>query len=141
MNGSSPNNNSKPFSDFNKVEFTGRMGSDPNVRYTPSGAMIAECRIATREGWNDKSGEAKERTSWITVSVMNNEKAQDVAKNFKKGDWVRVEGKLREDTWNDKTTGEKRSKLVVMAHAITLAKKQQSGMAPAQSKPAASAMI
>lgn len=87
----------------NKVIIIGRLGKDPEVRYTPSGQAVATFNVATSENWTSKaSGEKQERTEWHKVVVWG--KLAELCKDYlKKGRQVYVDGKLQTRSWKDKT--------------------------------------
>jgi len=88
---------------INKVILIGNLGSDPEVRYTPSGSAIANISLATSDAWRDKqSGELQERTEWHRV-VFFNRLAEIVGEFLRKGSKCYVEGALRTRKWQDKT--------------------------------------
>jgi len=90
---------------INKVILIGRLGADPEIRYTPSGAEVATFRMATSETWTNKSGEKEEKTEWHRIVAWNNRvsKLADFAEKYlKKGDRVYVEGRLEYRTWEDR---------------------------------------
>jgi single-strand DNA-binding protein len=87
---------------INKVILIGNLGNDPDVRYTASGAAVANVSVATTEVWRDKeSGEQQERTEWHRV-VFFGRLAEIVAEYLKKGSQVYVEGRLQTRKWQDK---------------------------------------
>ncbi|MFZ5594502.1 MAG: single-stranded DNA-binding protein [Pseudomonadota bacterium] len=89
----------------NKVILIGNLGKDPEVRYMPSGSAVANITVATSESWKDKqTGEKKERTEWHNVEFFNR-LAEIAAEYLKKGSKVYIEGSLRTDKYQDKTTG------------------------------------
>ena len=87
---------------INKVILIGNLGADPETRAMPSGATVANLRIATTENWKDKqSGENKERTEWHTVAMFG--RLGEIAGEYlKKGSKVYIEGSLRTRKWQDK---------------------------------------
>lgn len=85
---------------INKVILIGRLGQDPKLTYLPSGAPVAELRIATSESYKNKDGEKVETTEWHTVKVWNRS-AEACANYLRKGSLVYVEGTLRTRTWED----------------------------------------
>ena len=88
-------------SDLNKCLFIGRLGQDPEVKYTGNGKAVANISIATSESWNDKkSGEKKKRTEWVRV-VFFNRLAEIVGEYLRKGSHVYVEGRLQTRKWQD----------------------------------------
>ncbi len=86
----------------NKVILVGNLGNDPDVRYTASGAAVANISIATSESWKDKNtGEQQDRTEWHRV-VFFNRLAEIVSEYLKKGSQIYVEGRLQTRKWQDK---------------------------------------
>src|ERR1700728_889612 len=88
-------------SGVNKVIIVGRLGGDPEVRYTPGGQSVARLSIATSENWNDKQGQKQERTEWHRVVVWG-KMAEVVGQHLTKGRQVYVEGRLQTRSWDDK---------------------------------------
>jgi single-strand DNA-binding protein len=87
---------------INKVILVGNLGKDPEIRYTASGAAIANITIATSESWRDKtSGEKQEKTEWHRV-VFFSRLAEIVGEYLRKGSQVYVEGRLQTRKWQDK---------------------------------------
>ena len=91
----------------NKVILIGRLGADPEIRYTPSGAEVATFRIATSESWTNKSGEKEERTEWHRIVAWRG-LAKICGEYLNKGKLVYVEGRLRTRSWEDRD-GNKRT--------------------------------
>lgn len=86
----------------NKAIIIGNLGNDPDIRYTQSGACIANISVATSEQWTDKeSGEKQERVEWHRI-VFFGRLAEIVAEYLKKGSQVYVEGRLQTRKWEDK---------------------------------------
>ncbi|NKB70257.1 MAG: single-stranded DNA-binding protein [Candidatus Latescibacteria bacterium] len=90
----------------NKVILVGNMGSDPEVKYTPSGVPVVNFSLATSESWTDKSGERQERTEWHRL-VLWRKLAEIAGQYLKKGSKIYVEGKLQTRSWDD-PNGQKR---------------------------------
>ena len=87
----------------NKVILVGRLGQDPDVRYTPDGRAVTNISMATSETWKDKNtGQRQERTEWHRV-VFFGKLAEIAAEYLKKGSQVYIEGKLQTRKWQDKT--------------------------------------
>ncbi|MBL7716816.1 MAG: single-stranded DNA-binding protein [Bdellovibrionales bacterium] len=85
----------------NKVILVGRLGQNPEVRYTPSGAAVANFSVATNESWTDKSGQKQERTEWHRVVVWG--KLAELCQQYlSKGRQAYVEGRLQTRQWQDK---------------------------------------
>jgi single-strand DNA-binding protein len=91
----------------NKVILIGRLGADPEIRYTPSGAEVATFRMATSESWTNKSGEKEERTEWHRIVAWRG-LAKICGEFLNKGKLVYVEGRLRTRSWEDRD-GNKRT--------------------------------
>ncbi len=92
---------------INKVILIGRLGADPEIRYTPSGAEVATFRIATSEVWTNKSGEKEERTEWHRIVAWRG-LAKLCGEYLSKGKLVYIEGRLRTRSWEDRD-GNKRT--------------------------------
>jgi single-strand DNA-binding protein len=103
--------------DLNKVFLMGRLTTDPDLRRTPSGTAVTELRIATTRAWPGRDGERREETLFIDVTVWDRQ-AENCCEFLRKGSSVHVEGNLRLDTWEDKTSGEKRSRVRVIAERV-----------------------
>jgi single-strand DNA-binding protein len=85
----------------NKVILLGRLGKDPDLRYTPSGAAVANFSMATDLVWKDQEGNQKQLTEWHRV-VAWRKLAEIVGNYLKKGSLVYIEGRLQTRSWNDK---------------------------------------
>lgn len=97
----------------NKVILVGRLGADPEVRYTAGGTAVVNVSIATNDVWKDKqSGEQQERTEW-NRTVFFGRLAEIVGEYLKKGSRVYVEGSLRTNKWQDKSGNDRYSTEVV----------------------------
>ena len=87
---------------LNKAQIIGYLGQDPDIRYTPSGAAVANFSVATTSRWKDKqSGEQKENTEWHRC-VAFGKQVDPIEKYLKKGSQVYVEGELRTNKYDDK---------------------------------------
>ena len=104
-------------SGINKVILIGRLGSDPEVRYTPSGVAVANFSVATSEEWKDKdSGEKKERTEWHRI-VAWRRLGEICGEYLSKGKQVYVEGRLQTRSWEDRD-GNKKYTTEIIANDI-----------------------
>lgn len=101
---------------LNKVMLIGRLGSDPELRYTQGGQPVANFNLATNERWNDKNGQSQERTEWHRVVVWG-KLAELCEKYLKKGRQAYVEGRLQTNSWDDKD-GNKRYTTEVVAQTV-----------------------
>lgn len=96
--------------ELNKVLLVGRLTRDPEDRYTNSGTQITTFSLAV----NRRRGRDNEEVSYIDCTAWD-KTAEFVSKWFSKGKPIFIEGRLQQDRWEDKNTGEKRSKLIVVA--------------------------
>lgn len=85
----------------NKVILVGRLGQNPEVRYTPSGAAVANFSLATNESWVDKAGQKQDRTEWHRIVVWG-KSAENCSQYLTKGSQAYVEGRLQTRQWQDK---------------------------------------
>ena len=86
---------------LNKVMLIGRLGRDPEIRYTNSGSAVANFSVATTETWKDKQGQRQERTEWHNIVAWG--RLADFSQNYlKKGKLIYVEGRLQTRDWTDK---------------------------------------
>ena len=85
----------------NKVILVGRLGQDPEVRYTPGGAAVANFNVATNESWTDRNGQKQEKTEWHRVVVFG-KLAELCGQYLQKGRQAYIEGKLQTRSWQDK---------------------------------------
>ena len=105
---------------INKVILVGNLGADPETRYMPSGGAVTNIRIATSESWKDKNtGEQQERTEWHNIAFFGR-LAEIAGEYLSKGRQVLIEGRLQMDQWEDRETGQKRSKLKVVGESMQL---------------------
>jgi single-strand DNA-binding protein len=98
---------------YNKVILMGNLTRDPEVRYTSSGTAIAKLGIAINRYWSNKDGQKQEETTFVDVDAFGKQ-AETIGQYLKKGRPIMVEGRLKLDQWDDKQTGQKRSKLGVV---------------------------
>lgn len=102
----------------NKVILIGNLGKDPEVRYTSGGQAVANLRIATSRSWTDKqSQQRKEETEWHDVEVWGKQ-AEQCGEYLAKGRQVFIEGRLKTDKWQDKTSGQERTRVKVVAENV-----------------------
>jgi single-strand DNA-binding protein len=101
------------------VTLIGNATGDPDLKYFQNGTAKATFGLAVNRYWNDESGEKKEQVSYFNVEGWRYT-AEDIARVVEKGIRVVVMGKLEQQTWDDKESGEKRSKIVVIADNIAI---------------------
>jgi single-strand DNA-binding protein len=97
----------------NKALLIGRLGADPEVRYTPDGTMVVNFRLATDLQWKDKNGERLQRTEWHRIVAYA--KLAEICSNYlSKGKLIFIEGRIQTRSWEDKD-GVKRSTTEIVA--------------------------
>lgn len=102
---------------FNKVILVGNLTRDPELRYTPKGTAIAKIGLAVNRVWTNEAGEKKEEVTFVDVDVFGRT-AENVGQYMRKGRPILIEGRLKLDQWDDKQTGQKKSKLGVVAETV-----------------------
>jgi single-strand DNA-binding protein len=98
---------------FNKVILMGNVTRDPELRYTPKGMAIAKIGLAVNRSWRNEAGETKEEVTFVDIDAFGRQ-AETIGQYIKKGSPLFVEGRLRLDQWDDKQTGQKRSRLGIV---------------------------
>jgi single-strand DNA-binding protein len=104
---------------LNKVMLMGNLTRDPEVRYTPKGTAVAEIGLAINRYYSAENGEKREETTFVDVTLWGRQ-AEIAGEYLKKGRPVFIEGRLQLDTWDDKQSGQKRSKLKVVGEGLQL---------------------
>ena len=104
---------------FNKVILLGNLTRDPEVRYTPKGSAVCDLGLAVNRQFTLDSGEKREEVTFVDV-VLWARLAEIAGEYLKKGRPVFIEGRLQLDTWDDKQSGQKRSKLRVIGETMQL---------------------
>ena len=104
---------------FNKVILLGNLTRDPEVRYTPKGTAVTELGMAVNRVYTAENGEKREDTTFVDVTLWGRT-AEIAGEYLKKGRPVFIEGRLQLDTWDDKQSGQKRSKLKVVGEGLQL---------------------
>jgi single-strand DNA-binding protein len=102
---------------FNKVILVGNLTRDPELRYTPKGLAIAKLGLAVNRNWKSESGESKEEVTFVDIDAFGKQ-AETIGQYLKKGRPILIEGRLRLDQWDDKQTGQKRSRLGVVLESF-----------------------
>ncbi len=104
-------------SSYNRVTLIGNLTRNPELRKTKTGAAVTELGLALNRVWNNESGQRQEETTFVDVTVWGRN-AENAAQYLQKGRSVLIEGRLQLETWQDKQSGQDRSKLKVVADAI-----------------------
>ena len=123
--------------DLNKVFLAGRLTRDPELRYIPSGTAVCELGLAVSRKYRTKDGEQREERMFINVTCWG-KTAEYVGENFHKGRPIIVEGRLKSDEWEDKNTGQKRTKIEITADRVqSLDWEDRGGSKPSKPAPRA----
>jgi single-strand DNA-binding protein len=102
---------------LNKVMLIGNLTRDPEVRYTPKGTAVGDLGLAVNRRVSDGNGNWSDETTFVDITVWGTN-AENAQKYLTKGRGVFIEGRLQLDTWDDKQSGQKRSKLKVVAEVL-----------------------
>jgi single-strand DNA-binding protein len=113
---------------FNKVILLGNLTRDPEIRYTPKGSAVCDLGIAVNRQYTLENGERREEVTYVDV-VLWARLAEIAAEYLKKGRPVFIEGRLQLDTWDDKQSGQKRSKLRVIGENMQMLGSRPGGSA------------
>ncbi len=99
---------------FNRVILAGNLTRDPELRYTPKGTAVAQIGLAINRAWRDQeTNELREEVTFVDAEAWGRT-AETIGQYMKKGSAILIEGRLKLDTWDDKQTQQKRSKLKVV---------------------------
>jgi single-strand DNA-binding protein len=104
---------------LNKVMIIGNVTRDPEIKYTPKGSAVTDLGIAVNRVFTPEGGERREETTFVDVTLWGRQ-AEIAGEYCKKGRSIYVEGRLQLDNWEDKTSGQKRSKLRVVGENFQL---------------------
>jgi len=103
----------------NKAVLVGRLGRDPETRYTQGGQAVANFTLATDESYKDRSGERQKRTEWHRIVVWG--KLAEISQQYlKKGMLVYIEGRIQTRQWEDKRDGQKRTTTEIVANTMKM---------------------
>lgn len=121
---------------INKVILIGRLGRDPELKYTTNGAPVAKFTLATDEVFKNRNGEQEKRTEWHNI-VAWNKLAEICGQYLVKGKQIYVEGSIRSRQWEDKNTGAKRTGYDIVIQKMTMLgskadSERSAGAAPAR---------
>ena len=102
---------------LNKVMLIGNLTRDPELRYTPKGTAVADITLAINRVWTNEQNQKQEETIFVDVTLWGRQ-AELAQQYLTKGRGAYIEGRLQMDTWDDKETGKKRSKLKVIGENL-----------------------
>ena len=115
---------------LNKVMIIGRLGRDPEMRYTPSGRPVTTFSVATTRSWNSSAGERHTETEWFNVVAWGS-LAEICKQHLVKSQQVYIEGRLQTRSWED-NTGTKRSSTEIVANEMILLGDRKESFPPEQ---------
>ena len=104
---------------LNKVMLIGNVTRDPEIKYTPKGSAVTDLGIAVNRVFTPEGGERREETTFVDVTLWGRQ-AEIAGEYCKKGRSIYIEGRLQLDSWEDKASGQKRSKLRVVGETFQL---------------------
>lgn len=116
----------------NKVILIGRLGKDPELKYTPDGMAVCNFSLATSDRYKDKNGEKKEVTDWHNITAYNR-RAEICAEYLKKGSQVYIEGKLKTQSWEK--DGQRHYKTFVVLEDLEMLGSKKDGQAEGAGSP------
>ncbi|MCB1064210.1 MAG: single-stranded DNA-binding protein [Verrucomicrobiae bacterium] len=102
---------------LNKVMLIGNLTRDPEVRYTPKGTAVTDIGLAVNRNYTTDNGEKREETTFVDVTLWGRQ-AEIAGQYMKKGRPIYIEGRLQMDTWQDKQTGQNRTRLKIVGDAF-----------------------
>lgn len=105
--------------DLNKVQLTGRLGKDPEIRITPQGNTVTQFTVASNRSWKTADGQGRDDTEWFNV-VAWNKLGEICGEYLRKGSRVYIEGRLQTRSWDDQESGQKRYKTEVIANDMIM---------------------
>ena len=115
---------------LNRVLLAGRLTRDPELRYTPKGTPLVELGLAVNRIWTEE-GQKREETTFVDVTLWG--RTAEVAQQYlHKGSPCFIEGRLRTETWQDKGTGEKRSRMCVVCESLQLLGERRRELTPSR---------
>ena len=114
---------------LNKVFLMGNLTRDPELRVTPKGTPICQFGLAVNRQFKDDSGQTRDETTFVDIEAWGRQ-GETIAKYCSKGRPLFVEGRLKLDTWDDKTTGQKRSKMRIVLENFQFLGGREGGGAP-----------
>lgn len=118
-------------SSYNRVTLIGNLTRQPELRKTKNGATVTDLGLALNRIWNGEDGQRHEETTFVDVTVWGRA-AENAAKYLQKGRSVLVEGRLHMDSWQDKETGQDRSRLKVVADSLQFLGAHQQSTSPGE---------
>jgi len=119
---------------FNQVILIGNLTRDPELRVTPKGTALCTFGLAVNRSYKDESGNTREEVSFFDIEAWG-KNAENISKYLTKGRPLFVQGRLKMDTWDDKTTGQKRSKIKIVLEGFQFIGSREGGAQSAAPAP------
>lgn len=120
---------------FNKVILMGNLTRNPELRQTQSGASVLGAGLAVNESYTAQDGSRRDNTTFVELSAFG-KTAENIARFFRKGDPILIDGRLRQESWTDKQSGQARSKIVAVVERFEFVKSREQS-AQTAAKPSA----
>ena len=114
---------------FNQVILIGNLTRDPELRVTPKGTALCTFGLAVNRSYKDESGNVREEVNFFDIESWGKQ-AEVISKFMTKGRPFFVQGRLKQDTWDDKTTGQKRSKIKIVLENFQFIGSRDAGAQP-----------
>ena len=111
---------------YNKVILLGNLTRDPEVKFTPKGSAVCKFGMALNRKWKNEVGDQKEEVTFVDVTAWG-KSGETLAQYVKKGDMLHIDGRLNLESWDDKATGQKRTKLSVVMETFSLIGSKRGG--------------
>ena len=109
---------------LNRVQLIGRLGKDPESKYTPTGKKVCHFSLAVSNRWKDKNGETKESTEWVNIEAWG--RLGEICQEYlKKGSLIFVEGRLKTDKYEDCESGETKYFTKVVSQSLQFLDKKE----------------
>ncbi len=125
---------------INKVTLIGNLGRDVETKYTPQGTPLAKFSLATTEKFKGKDGQWNEKCEWHNI-VLWSKLAEIASEYLRKGSKVYIEGRLQTESWDDKTTGQKKYMTTIVGNELVLLDARQESSASEQPQAATPAQV
>jgi single-strand DNA-binding protein len=123
----------------NKVILVGRLGKDPETRFTGTGQAVCNFSMATDFTFNDRSGQRQKQTEWHRITIWG--KLAEIAQQYlKKGHLVYIEGRIQSRQWEDKRDGQKKTSVEIVANVMRMLTSRAESMSAGAGAGAGSSM-
>jgi single-strand DNA-binding protein len=119
---------------LNRVTLIGRLTRNPEIRFTAKGVQVGELSLAVTRTWKDEAGQRQEETTFIDCTLFGRQ-AEIVGQYLAKGSPIFLEGRLHLDSWEDKQTGQKRSRLKVVGEHLQFLGQREAEAIPSAAAP------